>query len=148
MAKFKEVIECLKNGGTAHRQAWLDRPDNKKSNITVDASEAVQFGKEPLAKIDRINKYEWKKVDTPPTLYLWSETPVYTMISDVVEVRTKDKRITRAIYTVFTSPIPDNEGNTRSEKVWFEMPYEDNPLIIEILRKNRSINVVEWRYGR
>lgn len=35
-------------------QLWLDRPDNEKSNVTVDASEAVQFGKEPLAKISRL----------------------------------------------------------------------------------------------
>lgn len=37
-------------------QLWLDKPDDKKSNITVDASEAMQFGKEPLAKIEKIGK--------------------------------------------------------------------------------------------
>lgn len=35
---------------------WLDRPDDEKSNITVDASEAMQFGNEPLAKIEKIEK--------------------------------------------------------------------------------------------
>ena len=37
-------------------QLWLERPDNEKSPITVDASEAMQFGKEPLAIIERIKK--------------------------------------------------------------------------------------------
>lgn len=37
-------------------QLWLDRPDDKKSNITVDASEAMRFGEEPLAKIEKIEK--------------------------------------------------------------------------------------------
>lgn len=35
-------------------QLWLDRPEDKKSNITVDASEAMRFGTEILAKIDKI----------------------------------------------------------------------------------------------
>lgn len=35
-------------------QLWLDRPEENKSHMTVDASEAMQFGKEPLAKIKRI----------------------------------------------------------------------------------------------
>lgn len=34
-------------------QLWLDRPDSEKSHITVDASEAVQIGEEPLAIIER-----------------------------------------------------------------------------------------------
>lgn len=34
-------------------QLWLDRPDSGKSNITVDASEAMQVGEEPLAIIER-----------------------------------------------------------------------------------------------
>ena len=37
-------------------QLWLDRPDDEKSNITVDASEAMRFGNEPLAKIEKIKK--------------------------------------------------------------------------------------------
>ena len=32
-------------------QLWLDRPDDKKSIATVDASEAMRFGSEPLATI-------------------------------------------------------------------------------------------------
>lgn len=35
-------------------QLWLDRPESERSNITVDASEAMQFGSEPLAIINRI----------------------------------------------------------------------------------------------
>ena len=35
-------------------QLWLDRPEENKSHMTVDASEAMRFGKEPLAKIKRI----------------------------------------------------------------------------------------------
>lgn len=35
---------------------WLERPDNEKSPITVDASKAMRFGKEPLAIIERIKK--------------------------------------------------------------------------------------------
>lgn len=37
-------------------QLWLDKPDENKSTMTVDASEAMQFGKEPLAKIEKIEK--------------------------------------------------------------------------------------------
>lgn len=36
-------------------QLWLDRPEGKKSNFTVDASEAMRFGEEPLAVIERNN---------------------------------------------------------------------------------------------
>lgn len=35
-------------------QLWLDRPEDKKLPYTVDASEALQFAKEPLASIERI----------------------------------------------------------------------------------------------
>lgn len=35
-------------------QLWLDRPDNDKSHITVDADEPMRVGDEPLAKIERI----------------------------------------------------------------------------------------------
>ena len=35
-------------------QLWLDRPEDKKSHYTVDASEAMQFAQEPLAHIERI----------------------------------------------------------------------------------------------
>lgn len=34
-------------------QLWLDRPDSEKSHITVDASEAMNVGDEPLAIIER-----------------------------------------------------------------------------------------------
>lgn len=33
---------------------WLDRPEDKKSHITVDAFEAMRYGSEPLAKIKKI----------------------------------------------------------------------------------------------
>ena len=35
-------------------QLWLDRPEENKSHMTVDASTAMRVGKEPLAKIKRI----------------------------------------------------------------------------------------------
>lgn len=35
-------------------QLWLDRPEDKRSNYTVDAYEAHSWGTEPLAKINRI----------------------------------------------------------------------------------------------
>lgn len=35
-------------------QLWLDKPEDKKSRITVDADEPLSFGTEPLAKISRI----------------------------------------------------------------------------------------------
>ena len=35
-------------------QLWLDRPDDKKSFITVDSSKAMKVGKEPLITIKRI----------------------------------------------------------------------------------------------
>jgi len=39
---------------TIRHQLWLDRPADKKSSITVDASEAMAFSNEPLAIIKRI----------------------------------------------------------------------------------------------
>jgi hypothetical protein len=45
----KYQIECNEE------QLWLDRPEDKKSPITVDASEAMRFGSSVLAKINRIN---------------------------------------------------------------------------------------------
>jgi len=35
-------------------QLWLDRPEDKKSPYTVDASEAMPFAQEPLASIEKI----------------------------------------------------------------------------------------------
>lgn len=35
-------------------QLWLDRPEDQKSHITVDADEAMQFGDEPLSIISKI----------------------------------------------------------------------------------------------
>lgn len=43
-----DIHQCIRH------QLWLDRPADKKSNITVDADEAMQFGTEPLAVIKRI----------------------------------------------------------------------------------------------
>lgn len=37
-------------------QLWLDKPEDKKSHITVDSDEAMQIGSEPLAIIERIKK--------------------------------------------------------------------------------------------
>lgn len=37
-------------------QLWLDKPEDKKSHITVDSDEAMQVGSEPLAKIERREK--------------------------------------------------------------------------------------------
>lgn len=37
-------------------QLWLDKPEDKKSHITVDSDEAMQVGSEPLAKIERKEK--------------------------------------------------------------------------------------------
>lgn len=37
-------------------QLWLDRPEDKKSYITVDSDEAMQIGSEPLAIIEKIKK--------------------------------------------------------------------------------------------
>lgn len=41
-------------------QLWLDRPNNEKSNMTVDASKAVQFGSEPLPEIESADATEEK----------------------------------------------------------------------------------------
>ena len=35
-------------------QLWLDKPDEDKSTITVDASEAMRAGDEPLINIKRL----------------------------------------------------------------------------------------------
>ena len=37
-------------------QLWLDRPEDKKSHITVDSDEAMPLGSEPLAIIERVKK--------------------------------------------------------------------------------------------
>lgn len=37
-------------------QLWLDRPEDKKSHITVDSDEPMRIGSEPLAKIERIKE--------------------------------------------------------------------------------------------
>ena len=37
-------------------QLWLDKPEDKKSRITVDSDEPMQVGSEPLAKIERVKK--------------------------------------------------------------------------------------------
>ena len=42
-----DVHQCLRH------QLWLDRPDEEKSIITVDADEPMRFGTEPLAIIIR-----------------------------------------------------------------------------------------------
>lgn len=42
-------------------QLWLDRPEDKKSHITVDADEAMQFGTEPLAKIEKQQTHKTNK---------------------------------------------------------------------------------------
>lgn len=39
-------------------QLWLDKPDENKSSITVDAGSAMQFGSEPLITIKPINSNE------------------------------------------------------------------------------------------
>lgn len=36
-------------------QLWLDSPEDQKSRFTVDSDEAMQYGSEPLAKIQKIN---------------------------------------------------------------------------------------------
>lgn len=41
-------------------QLWLDRPDSEKSNSTVDASEAMQWGSEPLPEIESADATEEK----------------------------------------------------------------------------------------
>lgn len=41
-------------GGYIFKYLWLDRPEDQKSHITVDAYEAMQYGSEPLAKIKKI----------------------------------------------------------------------------------------------
>lgn len=45
-----DIHKCIRH------QLWLDRPDEEKSTITVDAFEASQVGSEPLAIITRTDK--------------------------------------------------------------------------------------------
>jgi hypothetical protein len=54
--KYKEALGWMRDLHQVLRhQLWLDRPEDKKSPITVDADEAMQFGTEPLAKIENNN---------------------------------------------------------------------------------------------
>ena len=41
-------------------QLWLDRPEEEKSRITVDAFEAMQWGSEPLPEIESADATEEK----------------------------------------------------------------------------------------
>ena len=43
-----DIHQCIRH------QLWLDRPEDKKSNITVDSDEPMRVGSEPLADIKRI----------------------------------------------------------------------------------------------
>ena len=52
---------------TIRHQLWLDRPEDKKSHITVDSSEAMRFGSEPLAIIERIKHEEGGKGEAAQT---------------------------------------------------------------------------------
>lgn len=53
--KYSEISDVLFDLHQVIRhQLWLDRPEDKKSDYTVDASEAMQFAQEPLATIERI----------------------------------------------------------------------------------------------
>lgn len=124
-------------------QIWLD---GDRSFHGVDSDEPLAVGGEPLARIERIDKDEWKSTLTPPNVYLYSEFPIYTMVSDICEVKKNDGSIVKAIYVSTTTQIPDNYGNTKCEEAWFEMPVPDYPLFFELLRNNTSIDVVEWRY--
>jgi len=45
-------------------QLYLDKPDDQKSPVTVDAYEATRFGSEPLAVIRRKEKKEEKENNT------------------------------------------------------------------------------------
>lgn len=45
-----DIHQCIRH------QLWLDRDDDKKSTVTVDASEAMRVGSEPLAIIERIKE--------------------------------------------------------------------------------------------
>lgn len=51
---YDEAADILFDIHTVIRhQLWLDRPEERKSTFTVDASLAMRFGEEPLAKIER-----------------------------------------------------------------------------------------------
>ena len=53
--KYSETSDVLFDLHQVIRhQLWLDRPEDKKSHYTVDASEAMQFANEPLATIEKI----------------------------------------------------------------------------------------------
>ena len=52
--KYDDVADILFDiHQTIRHQLWLDRPEDKKSHITVDADEPMKIGSEPLAKITR-----------------------------------------------------------------------------------------------
>lgn len=43
------------------KQLWDDRPDDQKSFMTVDSDKAMQFGSEPLARIERNDDGNYKR---------------------------------------------------------------------------------------
>ena len=58
MAKFKDVIICLKNGGTATRQAWSDR------NIEVMMQIPQRIAKEIVPKMTSVQEIIKTKINT------------------------------------------------------------------------------------
>ena len=58
MAKFKDVISCLKNGGTATRQAWSDK------NIEVMMQIPQRIAKEIVPKMTSVQEIIKPKINT------------------------------------------------------------------------------------
>lgn len=58
MAKFKDVISCLKHGGTATRQAWNDK------NIEVMMQIPQRIAKEIVPKMTSVQESIKPKIST------------------------------------------------------------------------------------
>ena len=59
MAKFAEVIECLKNGGTASRQAWDVRGDME---VMMQIPQCIS--KDIVPKMTSVQEYIKPKINT------------------------------------------------------------------------------------
>ena len=128
-------------------QLWLDRPEDKKSRITVDASEAMQFGEEPLALIERLDKYCWKKPSEAPSLeFCYSTYPTEIWFSIPCIVRTEDDKMCIAVYVVAKETVPDNNAECRVSRGWVKFPSNAKSYdFVKKIKTGKTIDIVEWK---
>lgn len=85
-------------------------------------------------------KYPWP-------VYEYEHYPTKTLHSYPCRVKTKDGRITIAVYVVAYSMLPNNDNKVCDWKGWVEMPKNaknGNWKFIENIFQDKTIDVVQW----